>query len=67
MVGRFMRRDFLLSMRITYAFVARSFATSLDACREAFFSPQLPDADLRRCAGRAARASASNFEASLGA
>lgn len=49
-VGRFMRRDFLLSMRMTYAFVARSFAKSLGACREVFFSPELPEADLRRCA-----------------
>ncbi|KAI8467828.1 MAG: esterase-like protein [Monoraphidium minutum] len=48
LVGRFLKKDFLLSMRITWAFVAKSFATSLPACREAFFSPELPEADLRR-------------------
>ncbi|KIZ05772.1 hypothetical protein MNEG_2183 [Monoraphidium neglectum] len=48
LVGRFMKRDLMLSMRITWAFVAKSFATSLDACREAFFSPELPEADLKR-------------------
>jgi hypothetical protein len=54
LVGRFMKRDFLLSMRITWAFVGKSFATNLAACREAFFSPELPEADLKRCAAREA-------------
>ncbi|GBF98148.1 phosphoserine aminotransferase [Raphidocelis subcapitata] len=57
MVGRFLRRDFFLSMRITWAFVGRSFATSLAACREAFFSPELPEADLKRYQAELAAAS----------
>lgn len=48
LVGRFLKRDFWLSMRITWAFVGKSFATDLGACREAFFSDALPEADLKR-------------------
>ncbi len=36
------------SPQVTYAMVAKSFAKSLDACRETFFSPDIPMGDLTR-------------------
>lgn len=48
MVLRFLLRSPLLSLRITRAFVAKTFASSLADCREMFFSESLPEADLKR-------------------
>ncbi|PNW83982.1 hypothetical protein CHLRE_04g213100v5 [Chlamydomonas reinhardtii] len=42
MVTRFLFRDPILSLKLTWGFVARSFATSLTACRELFFSADIP-------------------------
>ncbi|KAL6747522.1 esterase-like protein [Haematococcus lacustris] len=48
MVLRFLLRDPILSLKVTWGFVARSFIKDVKACRELFFSPDLPDADLAR-------------------
>jgi len=36
------------SLKITWAFVGKSFARSLDACRDTFFSPDIPLEDLKK-------------------
>ncbi|CAD7700307.1 unnamed protein product [Ostreobium quekettii] len=48
LIGRFFRRDPLLSVQITWAFVTKSFARSLEACQQTFFSPDIPNEDLER-------------------
>ncbi|KAG2426658.1 hypothetical protein HXX76_012969 [Chlamydomonas incerta] len=48
MVTRFLFRDPILSLKLTWGFVARSFATSLTACRELFFSADIPADKLER-------------------
>lgn len=48
MVLRFLLRDPMLSFRITMTFVAQNFKTDLKACREAFFSKDLPESELLR-------------------
>lgn len=50
MVRRFLRRDFFASMKITYAFITKAFGTNAALCRECFFSPELPQADVERFA-----------------
>lgn len=45
---RFLKKDFFLSMRITLAFVAKTFAKDAAACRELFFSKDLPQEQLLR-------------------
>eukprot|EP00199_Chlamydomonas_sp_CCMP681_P001695 CAMPEP_0119109338 /NCGR_PEP_ID=MMETSP1180-20130426/17853_1 /TAXON_ID=3052 ORGANISM="Chlamydomonas cf sp, Strain CCMP681" /NCGR_SAMPLE_ID=MMETSP1180 /ASSEMBLY_ACC=CAM_ASM_000741 /LENGTH=378 /DNA_ID=CAMNT_0007095081 /DNA_START=30 /DNA_END=1167 /DNA_ORIENTATION=- len=47
-VGRYLRKDLLLALRVTWGFVAKSFIQDLSSCRELFFSDDLPEADLRR-------------------
>lgn len=47
-VVRITKKSLITSFKITWAFVAKSFAKSLDACRETFFSADIPEADLRR-------------------
>ena len=47
MVGRFLRRAPLASLKITYAFVAAAFKTNACLCRECFFSADLPESTLR--------------------
>lgn len=44
MVGRFLKRDAWASAKLTYAFVAASFAKDAKACRECFLSADAPDA-----------------------
>ncbi|KAG2444041.1 hypothetical protein HYH02_009239 [Chlamydomonas schloesseri] len=48
MVTRFLFKDPILSLKLTWGFVARSFATSLTACRELFFSADIPVDKLER-------------------
>ena len=47
MVGRFLRRAPLASLKITYAFIAGAFKTNAGLCRECFFSADLPEPTLR--------------------
>ena len=46
MVGRFLRRAPLASLKITYAFIAAAFKTNAQLCRECFFSLDLPEPTL---------------------
>lgn len=48
LVGRFFRRDLLLSLRVTWGFIAKTFAKDAKACRELFFDKDLPESDLLR-------------------
>lgn len=48
MVTRFLLKDPLLAARVTWGFIAKSFVKSKEACRELFFSSDLPEADLER-------------------
>ncbi|GLC42348.1 hypothetical protein PLESTM_001323600 [Pleodorina starrii] len=48
MVVRFLMRDPIMSLKLTWGFVARSFASSREACRELFFSKDLPSDKLDR-------------------
>lgn len=41
-VVRITKKSFLESMKITWAFVTKSFARSLDSCRDTFFSQDIP-------------------------
>ena len=50
MVRRFLKRDFFASVKITYAFITKAFGTNAALCRECFFSPELPRADVERFA-----------------
>ncbi|MEW5318411.1 MAG: hypothetical protein WDW38_009635 [Sanguina aurantia] len=47
-VSRYLKSDLVLSFKVTWGFVTRSFARNVDACREMFFSSDLPDEDVRR-------------------
>lgn len=47
MVGRFLRRAPLASLKITYAFITAAFKTNAALCRECFFSADLPEPTLR--------------------
>ena len=47
MVGRFLRRAPLASLKITYAFITAAFKTNAGLCRECFFSADLPEPTLR--------------------
>ncbi|PNH09319.1 hypothetical protein TSOC_004065 [Tetrabaena socialis] len=48
MITRFLFRDPIASAKLTWGFIARSFATSTQACRELFFSPDIPADKLQR-------------------
>lgn len=48
MVGRFLLKDLILSIKVTYGFISKSFTTDLTACRELFFSQDLPEEDVRK-------------------
>ncbi|GIL64659.1 hypothetical protein Vafri_18573 [Volvox africanus] len=48
MIMRFLLRDPIMSFKLTWGFIARSFATSREACRELFFSKDLPQDKLER-------------------
>ncbi|KAG2500407.1 hypothetical protein HYH03_001978 [Edaphochlamys debaryana] len=48
LVMRFLMRDPIFSFKLTWGFVARSFARSVDACRELFFSADIPRDQLER-------------------
>ncbi|GAX83394.1 hypothetical protein CEUSTIGMA_g10819.t1 [Chlamydomonas eustigma] len=48
LVWRFLRKDLLLSLRVTYGFIAKTFTKDANACRELFFSRDLPETDLLR-------------------
>jgi len=48
MVKRFLRRDLWASAKITWAFVTKAFGKNPSLCRECFFSPELPEADVER-------------------
>ena len=48
MIVRFIKKDLWASLKITYGFVFKSFQKSIDACRELFFSDDLPRQDLER-------------------
>ena len=56
-VVRITKKSLVNSWKITWAFVARSFAKNLDACRETFFSPDIPLGDLKRYQSALAEAS----------
>jgi alpha-beta hydrolase superfamily lysophospholipase len=43
MVGRFLKRDPWASAKLTYAFIAASFAKDAKTCRECFLSAEAPD------------------------
>jgi pimeloyl-ACP methyl ester carboxylesterase len=43
------------AMRVTYAFISRAFETDAALCRDTFFSPSLPEAELRRFQAAIAR------------
>ncbi|KXZ41444.1 hypothetical protein GPECTOR_464g376 [Gonium pectorale] len=59
LVMRFLMRDPIFSFKLTWGFVARSFARSKEAARELFFSKDIPDDRLdRRCVFVSASASA---------
>ena len=58
MVRRFLRRDLWASAKITWAFITKAFGKNPALCRECFFSPELPEADVERFA-RAIDASSS--------
>lgn len=45
-VGRITKKSPMTSLKITWAFVSKSFARNLGACRETFFSPDIPESDL---------------------
>ena len=47
-VKRITQTSLITSFKITWAFVTKSFARNVDACRETFFSPDIPEADLLR-------------------
>lgn len=47
-VGRVFKKSLVLAWKITWAFVGKSFARSLDECRFTFFSKDLPRGDLIR-------------------
>ena len=46
MVRRFLARNFVASVKITYAFIAGAFKTNAALCRECFFSRDLPESEL---------------------
>lgn len=48
LVGRYFKRDVFLSLRVTWGFIAKTFAKDPKACRELFFDKALPEADLLR-------------------
>ncbi|KAK9867141.1 hypothetical protein WJX84_004221 [Apatococcus fuscideae] len=46
--GRIMKNTPLLGVRLTWGFITKSFLRSKSACREMFFSNDLPEADIDR-------------------
>ena len=56
-VVRITKANFIESMKITWGFIARSFAKNIDDCRFLFFSPDLPRSDLERYQAKLADAS----------
>jgi len=48
MVGRFFMKDVILSLKVTWGFIAKTFVKDPEACRELFFSKDLPEADLKK-------------------
>jgi hypothetical protein len=49
LIWRWLRRDIALSWRVTWAFVGKSFARSVEEAQFAFFSDDLPPEDAARC------------------
>ena len=54
MVGRFLRRSPIASIKITYAFIAGAFKTNAALCRECFFSNDLSETTLLKHMGQIA-------------
>eukprot|EP01024_Parvocaulis_polyphysoides_P045297 TRINITY_DN42325_c0_g1_i2.p1 TRINITY_DN42325_c0_g1~~TRINITY_DN42325_c0_g1_i2.p1 ORF type:complete len:358 (-),score=44.81 TRINITY_DN42325_c0_g1_i2:205-1278(-) len=48
MVKRYMRRDLWLSFKVTWAFIRKSYASSLEECKYVFFSDDIADDKLKR-------------------
>eukprot|EP00899_Mesostigma_viride_P021652 jgi/Mesvir1/29489/Mv14030-RA.1 len=48
MIFRFLRRRPITGLKVSWSIAAKGFATSLDLCRIAFFSEDLPEEDLKR-------------------
>ena len=48
MVGRFLRRTPIAAIKLSYAFIARTFERDLASCVEFFLSPALTEGDARR-------------------
>ncbi|GIM04402.1 hypothetical protein Vretimale_8990 [Volvox reticuliferus] len=48
MVVRFLRKDPIMSFKLTWGFIVRSFATSRETCQEFFFSKDLPQDKLEK-------------------
>ncbi|CAI5482721.1 unnamed protein product [Closterium sp. Yama58-4] len=48
LVKRYMRTRPMLSIKITLSLAAKLFRSSLSLCRDSFFSPALPEADVKR-------------------
>ncbi|CAM6114499.1 unnamed protein product [Calypogeia fissa] len=48
MVKRFIKRDLFSSLQIVLSLAAKMFGTSLSICRKSFFSPDMPEAEVRK-------------------
>lgn len=61
LVTRFLFRDPIFAAKLTWGFIARTFARSLKACQELFFSADLPNDKLERYQKQLAAASATRL------
>ncbi|KAK9829262.1 hypothetical protein WJX72_004843 [[Myrmecia] bisecta] len=48
LVNRLLRKNFMLGVRLTWGFITKSYLRNDAACREMFFSGDLPEADVAR-------------------
>lgn len=55
MAGRMLRATPMQALRVTWAFISRAFETDAQLCRDTFFSPALPAADVLRYQAAIAR------------
>ncbi|KAG6555450.1 hypothetical protein Mapa_002680 [Marchantia paleacea] len=57
MVTRYLKRDFIASVKITLGFAAKMIGTSLSICRDCLFSPDIPESELKEYQGLLKRSS----------